>query len=220
MGLLHLLAFAEGNTQYAQGGIASVLGVSVIQKGRQIGIMKAIGACSRQIARLYLTTTGRPMIANDPHLALGTPSTFYPMGLHAFGRVEVFGSGFAGVPGVVQGYNRHLAWGTTNNAIDVTDTYAEQLVPAKYRGSDQYFDLVSWNIAWFDAVGDTMHVWRCLPGVQDFDCGTSMSTPPPPGPPPPRAAAAAPAAASGSRSTACSSAYGRAAGRSASWHRP
>lgn len=76
-----------------------------------------------------LTATGRPMIANDPHLALGTPSTFYPMGLHAFGRVEVFGSGFPGVPGVVQGYNRHLAWGTTNNAIDVTDTYQEQLVP-------------------------------------------------------------------------------------------
>ena len=76
-----------------------------------------------------LTATGRPMIANDPHLALGTPSTFYPMGLHAFGRVEVFGSGFAGVPGVVQGYNRHIAWGTTNNAIDVTDTYQEQLVP-------------------------------------------------------------------------------------------
>jgi penicillin amidase len=69
------------------------------------------------------------MIANDPHLALGTPSTFYPMGLIAFGRLEVFGSGFPGIPGVVQGYNRHIAWGTTNNAIDVTDTYQEQLVP-------------------------------------------------------------------------------------------
>jgi penicillin amidase len=75
-----------------------------------------------------LTTSGRPMIANDPHLALGTPSTFYPMGLALPGRVEAFGSGFPGVPGVVQGYNRHIAWGTTNNAIDVTDTYQEQLV--------------------------------------------------------------------------------------------
>ncbi len=76
-----------------------------------------------------LTTSGRPMIANDPHLALGTPSTFYPMGLAVFGKLEVFGSGFPGIPGVVQGYNRHIAWGTTNNAIDVTDTYQEQLVP-------------------------------------------------------------------------------------------
>lgn len=76
-----------------------------------------------------LTTSGRPMIANDPHLALGTPSTFYPMGLASPGRVEAFGSGFPGIPGVVQGYNRNIAWGTTNNAIDVTDTYQEQLVP-------------------------------------------------------------------------------------------
>jgi penicillin amidase len=76
-----------------------------------------------------LTTSGRPMIANDPHLQLGTPSTFFPMGLIVPGRVEVFGSGFAGVPGIVQGYNRHVAWGTTNNGIDVTDTYQEQLVP-------------------------------------------------------------------------------------------
>jgi penicillin amidase len=76
-----------------------------------------------------LTTSGRPMIANDPHLALGTPSTFYPMGLASPGRIESFGSGFPGIPGVVQGYNRNIAWGTTNNAIDVTDTYQEQLVP-------------------------------------------------------------------------------------------
>jgi penicillin amidase len=76
-----------------------------------------------------LSASGKPMIANDPHLSLGTPSTFYPMGLSAFGRLEVFGSGFAGIPGVVQGYNRHIAWGTTNNAIDVTDTFQEQVVP-------------------------------------------------------------------------------------------
>jgi penicillin amidase len=93
------------------------------------------------------TTTGRPMMANDPHLSLGTPSTFYPMGLVVPGRLEVFGSGFAGIPGIVQGYNDHIAWGTTNNAIDVTDTYQEQLVPdatspsgfsSLYRGSREH----------------------------------------------------------------------------------
>jgi hypothetical protein len=34
------------------------------------------------------------------------------------------------------------------------------------------------DVAWFDAVGDTLHVWRCLPGVRDFDCGTATPTPP------------------------------------------
>ena len=75
------------------------------------------------------TTTGRPLIANDPHLDLGTPSTFYPNGLEVPGRLEVFGSSFPGVPGVVQGYNRNIAWGSTNNLIDVTDTFQEQVVP-------------------------------------------------------------------------------------------
>jgi hypothetical protein len=34
------------------------------------------------------------------------------------------------------------------------------------------------DIAWFDAVGDMLHVWRCLPGARDFDCGASTPTPP------------------------------------------
>lgn len=76
-----------------------------------------------------LTTSRRPLIANDPHLQLGTPSTFYPMGLEVSGGFEVFGEGFPGVVGTVHGYNRDLSWGTTNNAIDVTDTYQEQVIP-------------------------------------------------------------------------------------------
>jgi hypothetical protein len=34
------------------------------------------------------------------------------------------------------------------------------------------------DIGWFDAIGDALHVWRCLPGERDFDCGTTMPTPP------------------------------------------
>jgi len=34
------------------------------------------------------------------------------------------------------------------------------------------------DIAWFDAVGDMLHVWRCLPRARDFDCGVAMPTPP------------------------------------------
>jgi penicillin amidase len=75
-----------------------------------------------------LAAAGRPIIANDPHLALPTPSTFYPMGLELPGE-PVFGSSIAGTPGIIHGYNRWLAWGTTNNLVDVTDTFAEQVVP-------------------------------------------------------------------------------------------
>lgn len=68
-----------------------------------------------------------PIIANDPHLALDTPSTLYPIGLEA-GDIQVFGSGFAGAPFVILGYNKHISWGETTNGIDVTDTYQEQIV--------------------------------------------------------------------------------------------
>jgi penicillin G amidase len=75
-----------------------------------------------------LTQHGRPLIANDPHLAIGTPSTFFPIGLELDGE-PVFGSTVPGVPGVTHGYNRRIAWGSTNNLVDVTDTFSEQVVP-------------------------------------------------------------------------------------------
>jgi penicillin amidase len=75
-----------------------------------------------------LTRDGRPLLANDPHLAAPTPSVFYPMGLEKDGE-PVFGGSISGVPGIVHGYNRWIAWGSTNNEVDVTDTFAEQVVP-------------------------------------------------------------------------------------------
>jgi penicillin amidase len=74
------------------------------------------------------TTTGAPIIANDPHLGLTEPSTFYPIALQAPG-LDVVGEGFAGAPGVIVGHNRDIAWGATVNPMDVTDTYLEKIVP-------------------------------------------------------------------------------------------
>lgn len=70
---------------------------------------------------------GRPLVANDPHLSLGTPSTFYPVGLAAPG-MRVFGSSFAGVPFVILGHNTHIHWGATTNPMDVTDTFLELVI--------------------------------------------------------------------------------------------
>jgi penicillin G amidase len=75
-----------------------------------------------------LAADGHPLLANDPHLALDSPSTFYPVHLQG-GETDASGSGFAGTPGVIVGHNRHISWGATVNPMDVTDTYAEQLRP-------------------------------------------------------------------------------------------
>ena len=75
-----------------------------------------------------LTKNGRPILANDPHLGLDSPSIFYPVALRAPG-IAAAGEGFAGVPGFAQGSNRDISWGSTTNPMDVTDTYLEAVRP-------------------------------------------------------------------------------------------
>ncbi|GIF63785.1 hypothetical protein Ais01nite_18200 [Asanoa ishikariensis] len=74
------------------------------------------------------TKSGRPIMANDPHLGLTTPATFYPVGLRGAG-LDVQGESFAGAPYVILGQNKRVAWGATTNPMDVTDTFVERLVP-------------------------------------------------------------------------------------------
>lgn len=81
------------------------------------------------------TTTGEPILANDPHLASQIPSIWYQIGLHCAPVTEAcpmdaVGFSFAGVPGVIIGHNAHIAWGFTNLYPDVMDLYIERLHPS------------------------------------------------------------------------------------------
>jgi penicillin amidase len=76
--------------------------------------------------------SGKPMVASDPHLSLGSPSTFYEIGLdvdsrHRGGDLTMYGVNFPGAPGIVHGTNGHVSWGSTVNPTDVTDVFQEQL---------------------------------------------------------------------------------------------
>ncbi|HSV05576.1 MAG TPA: penicillin acylase family protein, partial [Candidatus Binatus sp.] len=77
-----------------------------------------------------VTNSGHPILANDPHLGLGSPATFYELHINTKDRggdTNVTGIGFAGAPGVVQGHNEDIAWGSTTNPTDVTDWYLEDI---------------------------------------------------------------------------------------------
>lgn len=82
--------------------------------------------------------TGKPLLANDPHLGLSAPALWY------FARLTspagtVIGATLPGVPGVVLGRNEHIAWGFTNTGPDVQDLFIEQVDPAdpsRYRTPD------------------------------------------------------------------------------------
>ncbi len=84
------------------------------------------------------STTGAPILANDPHLGVSMPGIWVQMGLHC--RVvtedcplDVAGFTFSGFPGVIIGHNADVAWGFTNLGPDVSDYYLERVVDEQWR---------------------------------------------------------------------------------------
>jgi penicillin amidase len=82
--------------------------------------------------------SGKPLLANDMHLALDAPNIWYLVGLHAPG-VDVVGMSLPGAPGVVAGHSAAVAWGFTNAMVDDSDFFIEEIHPedpARYRTPD------------------------------------------------------------------------------------
>ncbi|HJV62363.1 MAG TPA: penicillin acylase family protein [Albitalea sp.] len=98
------------------------------------------------------TVTGKPLLANDPHLKLSAPALWYFARLEAPG-VKVAGATLPGLPGVVLGQNEHVAWGFTNTGPDVQDLYLERIKPDD---PTQYQTPTGW--ARFDTVEEVIKV--------------------------------------------------------------
>lgn len=75
-----------------------------------------------------LTASGKPILANDPHLDWSIPATWYQVHLKAPG-LDVEGVSLPGVPGVIIGHNQRIAWGVANLGFDVQDLYIERIDP-------------------------------------------------------------------------------------------
>jgi penicillin amidase len=75
------------------------------------------------------TVSGKPLLANDPHLRPTAPSIWHMVHLTAPGY-RVAGITAVGLPGIVIGHNEHIAWGFTNVGPDVQDLYIEKFDPA------------------------------------------------------------------------------------------
>ena len=83
------------------------------------------------------STTGKPILANDPHLAPSMPGIWYEVGLHCRTLssecpYDVAGFSFSGLPGVVVGHNNMIAWGVTTMYADVADLYLEKVTGDTY----------------------------------------------------------------------------------------
>ena len=73
-----------------------------------------------------MTASGKPLLANDPHLATHVPSLWYLAHITA-GDFDVVGATLPGTPAVAIGRNHYIAWGETNVAADVEDLFPEKL---------------------------------------------------------------------------------------------
>ncbi|MCH7398354.1 penicillin acylase family protein [Belliella sp. DSM 107340] len=71
------------------------------------------------------TQSGKPILANDPHLGLNLPSLWYAMQLTTPNH-SVKGATLPGALGVISGFNENIAWGVTNATRDTRDWYAIQ----------------------------------------------------------------------------------------------
>ncbi len=94
-----------------------------------------------------LSETGKPLLANDPHLGLSVPALWYFAHLSAPG-LNVIGATLPGIPGVVLGHNDRIAWGFTNTSPDVQDLYVERINPdnpKQYQTPDGWRDFEARN---------------------------------------------------------------------------
>jgi penicillin G amidase len=72
------------------------------------------------------TVSGKPLLANDPHLGLTAPPVWYFAHLQAPG-IDAIGGTLPGVPGILVGRNERIAWGLTSTGADVQDLYLERI---------------------------------------------------------------------------------------------
>ncbi len=114
------------------------------------------------------STTGKPILVNDPHLGIQLPSIWYEIGLHCTPKTDacpynVEGFTFPGVPGVVLGHNDRIAWGVTNLGPDVQDLYVEEINPQnpnqyKFNGKWEEMQIVEEPIKVKGVVSETLKV--------------------------------------------------------------
>lgn len=102
--------------------------VSVKDKLSQAIIPPAFNGSNNWVVSGEKTASGFPMLANDPHLGLATPSIWIQMQLQTETQ-QVSGVIFAGVPGIILGHNEQIAWGLTNTGPDVQQLYLEKRKP-------------------------------------------------------------------------------------------
>ena len=87
------------------------------------------GASNGWVVTGAQTATGKPLLANDPHLGFGAPILWYLVRMEAPG-LHLAGATVPGVPFTIIGHNRQIAWGISSTQTDMQDLFTEWIDPA------------------------------------------------------------------------------------------
>ncbi|MBB5235628.1 penicillin acylase family protein [Deinococcus budaensis] len=122
----------EGATPGGSGHAGATLPASTLaalqahlDAARSLGMERVPGKGSNNwVIAGSRTATGKPILADDPHLALSSPMLWYLADLRG-PALRVIGASIPGLPSIVIGRNDRVAWGVTNVNPDVQDLYVE-----------------------------------------------------------------------------------------------
>jgi penicillin amidase len=100
------------------------------------------GASNNWVLAGNRSVTGKPILANDPHLGLELPAPWYLARIETPGR-RLTGATAPGVPMIIIGDNGHVAWGFTTTQADTQDLFVETLIDGEdYKTPDGAAPLV------------------------------------------------------------------------------
>ncbi len=137
-----------GEPAFSSGDVDKLINLSrIAELGGRTTYVPGLGSNNWVISG-ELTPGKGAFMANDMHLAMGLPSIWHSAHLVLEGQFNVAGAMFPGIPGIIAGYNEHLAWGFTNTGPDVQDLYLLELNPDDptqylYEGTWQDAEMIS-----------------------------------------------------------------------------
>ncbi|MFT5693325.1 MAG: penicillin amidase [Oceanicoccus sp.] len=119
--------------------------------------------------RSHLSSSGKPLLATDPHQPHSIPNTFFYVHLNA-PNWDVFGATFPGIPYFMMGFNSHVSWGLTTGFIDTFDVFVEK----DDAPHSKHFDI---DVAGQESVSFDVAMSDRGPILESLSDGLGLSTP-------------------------------------------
>ena len=126
---------SDPGLEWSGGGVALIEQWHAVRDA--LGLGTAPSGSNNWVVSGERSTTGKPLLAGDPHISSAMPCLWYRVELHG-PEIELSGGCMPGFPGVFIGETRHFAWTFTNVMADVQDLFVERIRDGDNGGGPEY----------------------------------------------------------------------------------